>query len=283
MYGSEETDLVVKYYDEAFGVGDQDDYGWYRDKVKAAGGGPILELCCGTGRIALRLAKEEGYDVTGIDQSVGMLNQFQNKLDKVAPEVRQRVHISRPQRMSDFSMPNNKKFNTIICCDAFFHNLTVEEQMGCLRCVRQHLKAGGGSRFLFNIGHETCEYILDSASPEGKIFYVQGRYPLENSNGETLLVERALDGSILEQTITTTLRITRFAAADAQGNQQVLEQSADQSWTIRYLFRYEAVHLLYRCGFEVVSLVGDYSNGPVTEKGELIFEVKLKDETNKEE
>jgi hypothetical protein len=43
----------------------------------------------------------------------------------------------------------------------------------------------------------------------------------------------------------------------------------------RYLFYYEAVELLQRCGFEIESLAGDYMNGPVTEKGQLIFQVRL--------
>ncbi len=46
-------------------------------------------------------------------------------------------------------------------------------------------------------------------------------------------------------------------------------------WSSRYLFRYEAVHLLYRCGFIVLDLVGDYTNGSVKEGGQLIFDVQL--------
>jgi hypothetical protein len=74
---------------------------------------------------------------------------------------------------------------------------------------------------------------------------------------------------VLDQSISTTLRITRY---DAEGNEV---EKGESSWTARYLFRYEAVHLLYRCGFMVEALVGDYRNGPVTEKGQLIFDVKL--------
>lgn len=71
--------------------------------------------------------------------------------------------------------------------------------------------------------------------------------------------------------ITTTLRITRY---DPDG--KAVEQG-ESTWTTRYLFRYEAVHLLHRCGFQVETLVGDYRYGPVTEKGQLIFEAKLGD------
>jgi hypothetical protein len=44
------------------------------------------------------------------------------------------------------------------------------------------------------------------------------------------------------------------------------------------LFPYGAEHLLYRCGFEVESVVGDYNNGPVTRKSKLIFRANLQNE-----
>src|SRR5690348_10402625 len=45
-------------------------------------GGPVLELCCGTGRIAIPIAKM-GYEVTGVDISAGILEQFRNNLKRV--------------------------------------------------------------------------------------------------------------------------------------------------------------------------------------------------------
>ena len=82
------------------------------------------------------------------------------------------------------------------------------------------------------------------------------------------MVEHAQDCSLLDQIIETTMRITRY---DAEGRAVEQEQS---SWKTRYLFRFEALHLLYRCGFEVASLVGDYKGGPVTTGGQLIFEAR---------
>ena len=78
MYGSKRTDLVVKYYDDAFGVSGDTEVGWYLSKAKVFGG-PVLDLACGTGRLAFLLA-HEGFQITAIDQSAGMLNQFRDKL-----------------------------------------------------------------------------------------------------------------------------------------------------------------------------------------------------------
>jgi 2-polyprenyl-3-methyl-5-hydroxy-6-metoxy-1,4-benzoquinol methylase len=263
MYGSEEIDLVVKYYDVAFGISGDAEVEWYLSKARTFGG-PVLDLACGTGRLAFLLAKE-GFEVTGTDQSVGMLNQFKEKLKAQPSEIRRRVRLEN-QRMSAFTL--DRKFNTIICCDAFFHNLTVQEEINCLSQVAQHLTLDG--RFVFNLPNPTCYFILKSARSAGTEFEERGRYALKDSS-DTLLVEQAHAGNVLDQTTTTTLRITRY---DAVGNEV---EKGESIWTTRYLFRYEAVHLLYRCGFEVEALVGDYRNGPVTEREQLIFQVKLSD------
>jgi SAM-dependent methyltransferase len=261
MYGSEKTDLLVKYYDQSIGISGEDELAWYLQKAREAGG-PVLDLACGTGRLALMLARE-GFEVVAIDQSVGMLNQFRNKLAEESRAVKLRIHIEN-QRMSAFSL--DRKFNTILCCDAFFHNLTVDDEIACLEHVAQHLIPQG--RFLFNLRDPTCEFLLSIAVVEVPEFKERGRYHLDDGSG-TLVVEQAEVISLVDQRIRTTLRITKY---NPDG---IIVEKGESSWATRYLFRYEAVHLLYRCGFRLRALVGDYKNGPVKEGGQLIFDVQL--------
>jgi SAM-dependent methyltransferase len=260
MYGSENTDLVVKYYDQAFGISGKAEVDWYLNKANIFGG-PVLDLGCGTGRLAFALA-QHGFEVTAIDLSEGMLNLFMDKLRTQSPEIERRITIHNLS-MSDFDLVT--RFNTIICCDAFFHNLSIEEYTRCLQCVRSHLTAQG--RFVFNLPNPTWDFILKSAQSGGREFEERGRYELGGDQG-TLLVEQTQAADTLNQTITTTLLITRY---DADG---VEVESGQSQWMSRYLFYYEAVELLQRSGFEIESLVGDYINGPVTEKGQLIFQVR---------
>ena len=261
MYGSEKSDLVVKYYDLAFGITGAAEREWYLHKVQESGD-PVLDLCCGTGRFSLMFARD-GYDVTAVDQSVGMLNQFRKKLQTQPVSIREKIRIEN-QKMTDFNL--GRKFKTIICCDAFFHNLTVEDEIKCLRRVAEHLLPDG--RFVFNIHNPNCKFILDSKASGGKNFEERGRYEFEDGSG-ILLVEQANATNIDDQTTSVTLRLTKV---DPEGNKIEMDETG---WRTRYLFKYEAIHLLYRCGFKVETLVGDYKDGPVTENSQLIFDVKL--------
>ena len=138
--------------------------------------------------------------------------------------------------------------------------------MDCLGCVAQHLTPNG--RFLFNLPNPNCEFILKSVASRGREFEERGRYQLNDGSG-TLLVEQSHAGSVLDQRTTTTLRFTRY---DTEGDEV---EKGESSWSTRHLFRYEAIHLLYRCGLKAEALAGDYNNGPVTESSQLIFEVQL--------
>ena len=261
MYGLEDIDLVVRYYDDAFGISGEAELAWYLDKVRKSGD-PILDLAAGTGRLALAFARD-GFQVTGIDRSKGMLDIFKRKRKQEDPEIRHKIDIKN-QEMTNFHL--YKKFNAVVCCDAFFHNLTVEDQINCLLRVAQHLKPGG--HFLFNLPNPNCQFLMEVMNSDPDQFEERGRYTLQNNQG-TLLVEQSNSVDLLSQIITTKLRFTRF------NGKGYVDESGESHWKSRYLFRYEAIHLLYRCGFKVKDLVGDYKNGPVTVGGQLIFDVTL--------
>ena len=260
MYGLDDTDLVVKYYDEAFGVGSDSEIAWYLDKAEQCGG-PVLDLACGTGRLALKIARM-GLEVVGIDQSEGMLNQFKAKLAQEPGAIQERIRIEK-QPMDAFKLSD--RYKTVICCDAFFHNLSIEEEIACLNAVKDHLAPEG--RFVFNLPNPTCAFIDLAERSNGEMFSERANVHLQD--GTRLLIEHAQAGDRFEQTITTTNRVSHYDHMD-----HLIEQG-ESTWKSRYLFRYEAVHLLYRCGFEVESLVGNYSGGAVGIGGQLIFQVKL--------
>lgn len=103
-------------------------------------GGDILELACGTGRVSITLA-QNGYRVNGIDLSEAMLQRYQEKVNLLPEEVRNRLSFSKAD-MSDFEL--GRTFKLIIIPFRAFQSLTEEShQRGCLRQVRKHLQENG--------------------------------------------------------------------------------------------------------------------------------------------
>lgn len=72
-------------------IGWGQDLGFYR-KLAAEVNGPVLELCCGTGRISLPLVRD-GHTVTAADLSRCMLAQFRHKAEQLTEEQRARLTI----------------------------------------------------------------------------------------------------------------------------------------------------------------------------------------------
>src|SRR4051794_33599430 len=89
-YPSPLTSVCPENCDEVtVGQGVAYDVARHREIVRAAGG-PVLELCCGTGRIAIPLARD-GYQVTAVDVAPGMLRQFEANLRREDGAVAARV------------------------------------------------------------------------------------------------------------------------------------------------------------------------------------------------
>src|SRR5262245_5134378 len=98
--------------------------------------GPILDICCGTGRILLPCL-QAGADGDGLDLYEGMLRQLRDKAATLhlAPQLYQ-------ADMSDFQLPRHYAL-IMITFNAFIHNMTQEAQIRCLERCRQHLLPGG--------------------------------------------------------------------------------------------------------------------------------------------
>jgi len=141
---------AAKIYDIIHGINNQPmpDIPFYREYAKQQCGengekGEILELGCGTGRVALTLAKE-GFRITGLDLSKQMLDVFREKLaDEAAKEQRltDRVEIIYGN-MANFSI--GRKFAFITAPFRAFQAVTAQGDIeNVLSCVREHLTDDG--------------------------------------------------------------------------------------------------------------------------------------------
>src|ERR1700723_3829742 len=132
--------IIADYYDTSPLVsGRKQDLTFYLEQA-AASRGPILELGCGTGRIAVPVA-ESGLRVTGLDISKKMLERAEQKRSSLAPERRDLLRLIHGD-MTGFEL--REQFPLIIIpFRPFQHLLSVEAQLSCLTCARRHLAKGG--------------------------------------------------------------------------------------------------------------------------------------------
>jgi len=123
----------AELYDQYYG-----DYaemvGWLVEELVRRG--TVLELACGTGRVAIPLA-ERGVEVTGIDYAPEMLALAREK----AAQRQVPVELVAGD-MCAFEL--NKKFAAVLLLfNALWHVHEVADFERCMRCVRQHLQPGG--------------------------------------------------------------------------------------------------------------------------------------------
>jgi len=121
----------------------KDDIQFYIDYAKSLNCKNILELGCGTGRVALSLAKE-GFNITGLDLSDEMLDVFRAKIDDSVKNKIEVIHGN----MANFNL--NKKFDLIIVPFRAFQCLTDDKDIeNSMNCVRNHLNDNG--IFIINV------------------------------------------------------------------------------------------------------------------------------------
>jgi SAM-dependent methyltransferase len=134
-------DVLAPFYDVHWGPGFVDDAEQLFDEYVAPhlkAEARILDLCCGAGHLAERLAAR-GYQVTGVDASAQMIGLASLKLPHV-----------------DFFRADMRSFRVERACDAvvcFYnsvnHLMSRSDVQGFLESVRLHLNPGGWLFFDF--------------------------------------------------------------------------------------------------------------------------------------
>jgi SAM-dependent methyltransferase len=114
-------------------------------------GDPILELACGTGRLAIPLA-QQGARVTGIDLSVSMLAAAQRKA--AAANVTLDLHLA---DMRDFDLGDRFAL-VLLANNALCHLHTVADFEACMAAVRRHLQPEG--RFVIEVFVPNLQLLL---------------------------------------------------------------------------------------------------------------------------
>lgn len=231
---------TARFYDAAYErnaqvAGDAD---FYRALARD-GGGPVLELGCGTGRVLLQMAAD-GFPCTGLDASRHMLDALRAK--STFPNLRL-VHA--PMQRFDLA---GERFGLIFSAfRAFQHMYTVEDQLACLGCARRHLAPGG--RLAFDVFAPRLGRIAVAEEPEN----LELRFEHDD---ESVVRYVSVSRDHAAQLQTVRFRYERSAGGKVVGNEHVTFQ-------MRWFWRFELEHLLARAGFSDVQIYGDYDRRPV--------------------
>src|SRR5262245_18370730 len=126
--------------------------------------GNVLELGCGTGRIALPLV-EAGCQVLGVDVSLPMLKEMsQNALARLSPSQQTRLSWA-CMDMKDLGV--SEKFSLILCpYSAFTYLLEETARSRFFSVIRRLLSAGG--RLILDVFVPRYEILCQ---PDGCIFF----------------------------------------------------------------------------------------------------------------
>jgi SAM-dependent methyltransferase len=117
---------------------DEDVAFWRRHAARL--GGPVLDLGCATGRVAIPLARD-GHEVWALDRSPAMLAELRRRLEAEAPEVAARVHPVEGD-LAGFDLP--RRFALAVVAMNTLQVLTDPgDRRAAFRCVRDHLAPGG--------------------------------------------------------------------------------------------------------------------------------------------
>ncbi len=245
--GYEGWDDYAAYYDweNAQTVGRRDIAFWQR--LASAATGPVLELGCGTGRVALPLARK-GVTVVGIDRSDAMLARartrvrrarLQNRLQLIRGDIR---HLPFPDR----------SFPLVMAPYGILQSLLVERDLTrTLAAVQRVLKRNG------TFGLELVADLPAWSEYSRRVSLKGKRAP----NGAPITLIESVHQDRKKH-------VTRFEQEFVEGRGRTAVRRSF-SLAFRTVTVPQMVNRLEKAGLEVSAVLGDYQGGPWDMRAEV--------------
>ncbi len=228
---------LARYYDSE-NAGLVEDLTAY-DVLASRFGGPVLDVGCGTGRVALHLARA-GYRLVGIDTSPSMLE-------------RARAHAAEQRNAADIEwvqadvrdLEHRERFGlAIFAFSGFMHLLEHSDQLRALRRIAAHLKPGGGAA-------------IDIANPIS-IFRADD---VDSLVVERLFVDAETGHTVMQQSLASFDRVSQIMSLtwvyDRIDPDGLLHRTL-MPQRVRYTLAPEMRLLLQMAGLQQVETYGDY-------------------------
>lgn len=212
----------------------------------------VLEIACGTGRVTIPLART-GVDITGIDLSTEQLDKARQKSAGMS-----NIHWVNGD-MRTFEL--GRKFGIAIIPGHSFQFLnTPGDQVQCLENIRRHLVSGG--LLVVHLDHQDFPW-LGSLVADKERGFIKGPLLTHPLTGQTFRKSHRWTYEPSTQIATVQLN---WEQVGPEGEMvDVWEMDLMQ---LHCVFRFEMEHLLYRAGFSVEALYGDFFKNPLADQSE---------------
>jgi SAM-dependent methyltransferase len=224
-------DLICDAFDEDYSFIEQ-----WAEKL----GGPLLDLACGTGRMAFHMALR-GYQVTGVDIVPEMIAHARHKTALRDVSVEWVVADAR-----DFHL--QKQFPCVfMLMNAFQFLLTREDHERMLACVREHMQPDG--YFIFETRNPSPRNLFEVRHPNGEHYTTP-------DGGKLVITERQSYDPITQiQHYTSQLKFVHLNRPEVERMYRT---------ALRYVFPQEMESLLHYNGFQIHACYGNWQQEPLT-------------------
>lgn len=244
-------------------LGDEDDINFYLELVKRLRPKRILELGCGTGRIALPLAEQGivcGYRVVGLENQPAMLGSAVERRRSASPEVQECLTFVEEDMQS---WQADERFDLILApCSSITHLHELDEQIRMWRQARANLCTGG--RFVVEVTMPNLAVFADSFSRPPRALVEIDIDNFDEAEGIRLLRRKT----------------TRYLSNQQRAQIRFLyEKYRDSRFVDSYIDDFEShvffpreLELLFiHAGFKLENTVGDYQGRPLSVHSRLII------------
>lgn len=229
---------------------------FYLSRARQAGS--VLEVACGTGRVALRMAAA-GIPVTGIDLSPELLAVARTKTTGENPRwLEGDMRTFQAGEQYDLAIIPGHSFQFI---------LTPADQLACLLNIRRHLHPGG--RLIIHLDHQDTTWLAGLPLENG--IFEPGTPRIHPQNGNPFRPAHAWTYDPGTQTATVT---SRWQQLGPDG--EILHTWMRAPMPLHCVFRFEMEHLLLRAGYEIEGVFGDFFESELMAKSEsMVWVAKI--------
>ncbi|MFK7971080.1 MAG: class I SAM-dependent methyltransferase [Bacteroidia bacterium] len=206
----------------------------------------ILELCCGTGRLTLPIARE-GYDISGVDFTASMLEKAKFRASEEGLDI---AFIEADIRNLDLPAQYDLIF---IPFNSIHHLYKNEDLFQAFGAVKKHLKKGGSC--IFDCFNPNIQFIVECEKAEQQI----AEYT--TSDGREVLIKQTMR----YESNTQINRIEWHYYING-------EFDSSQNLDMRMFFPQELDSYLKSSGFDVIHKFGSFDEEAFSDSsGKQIF------------